>query len=114
MADDPQVRAGTRYDALRIVAIGDPATAIGHLKKYLIEDADRQLQMGAVSGLADVESPAVTESLINSLSFLKNRNRQLCIEGLLRTEARSDALKQAMAKNKNLVQPDEIESLRKR
>jgi hypothetical protein len=66
------------------------------------------------AALVDPYRQALELNGVADLSFLDNRNRQLCIEGLLRTEARSDALKQAMAKNKNLVQPDEIESLRQR
>jgi hypothetical protein len=85
---------------------------IEHLKKYLIEGADRQLQMGAVSGLSDIESIAVTDLLIESLSFLGKRNRQLAIEALLRTETRTAVLQMAVTKSKDLIQIDELESLR--
>jgi hypothetical protein len=111
MADDSNVRAGTRYDALRIVALSDPSTAIPHLEKYLKHDSLRQLQMGAVSGLADIETPAVSGLLIQSLSFLKNKNRQLAIEALLRTHTRCDALQRATRENQNLVKTDELETL---
>ena len=70
---------------------------------------DRQLQMGAVSGLADIESPQVAPLLIDGLVFLDERNRKLAIEGLLRTEGRRVALEQAMAKDKNLVRSGELE-----
>ncbi|MDE0865333.1 MAG: neutral/alkaline non-lysosomal ceramidase N-terminal domain-containing protein [Rubripirellula sp.] len=112
MADDSNVSAATRYDALRIVALSDPSTAIPHLEKYLKHDSLRQLQMGAVSGLADIETPAASGLLIQSLSFLKNKNRQLAIEALLRTQARCDALKRATRKHQKLVNTDELESLR--
>jgi putative heme-binding domain-containing protein len=111
MADDSQVRPGTRYDALRMVALAKPATAIPHLKRYLTNDADRQLQMGAVSGLADIDQPQVTGPLLESLSFLKDRNRQLAVEALLRNPQRSDALLQAMTDTPAIVSRQQLVSL---
>lgn len=108
MAEDENVRLGTRYDALRIIALSDPSTAIGHLSTYLSEDSDRQLQMGAVSGLSDIESSEVAPLLISSLSFLDARNRKLAIAGLLRTEKRRAKLQQAMDEDKKLVRPSEL------
>ncbi len=96
MADDKNVRAGTRYDALRMVALMDEDVAIPHLLRYLTRDADHQLQMGAVSGLADIPSTAVITPLAQSLSWLKGRSRFLAIEGLLRTDARAAALAKLM------------------
>jgi HEAT repeat protein len=93
---------------MRIIAMSEPSIAIEILKTYLNEDVDRQLQMGAVSGLADIESPQVAPLLIDALAFLDERNRRLAIEGLLRTEGRRVALEQAMAKDQKLVRSGEL------
>ena len=45
------------------------------------------------------------------ISFLKNKNRQLAIEALLRTHTRCDALQRATRENRNLVKTDELETL---
>lgn len=112
MADDEQVRGGTRYDALRMIALADPEAAIPHLKRYLREGIDRELQMGAVSGLADIDSQQVPQSLIESLAHLERRNRKLAIEALLRTESRTDALITALAQGDARVVIEEIQSQR--
>jgi hypothetical protein len=91
MADDAKVKPGTRYDALRMIAL-DPAKAnLAQLGKYLT-DANAELQMGAVSGLADVDDPAATEHLIAALPRLTKGNQVLALDALLRTESRTDAL----------------------
>ncbi|MEZ6133169.1 MAG: neutral/alkaline non-lysosomal ceramidase N-terminal domain-containing protein [Planctomycetaceae bacterium] len=100
MADDTSVRNGTRYDALRIVALQDEAIAVPFLKKYFTPDTNSELQMGAVSGLCDIDSDTVIPLLIDSLSFLEGPNRRLAIEGLLRTDARATALTQQIQSKK--------------
>lgn len=50
MADNAKVRSGTRYDALRMVAMLPWQDCHERLEKYL-RDGPRELQMGAVSGL---------------------------------------------------------------
>ena len=57
MADDEKVPTGTRYDALRIVALDSWKDAEPRLTKYLAKSANAELQQGAVSGLMDVEDP---------------------------------------------------------
>ncbi|WP_417735917.1 neutral/alkaline non-lysosomal ceramidase N-terminal domain-containing protein [Rosistilla oblonga] len=111
MADDDAVKNGTRYDALRIVALDDPEKAIPHLKRYLGADINGELQMGAVSGLADIDAPQIAALLIESLPGLTARNRQLAIEGLLRTPTRREALKAAFAKDAKLLTAEEAKQL---
>jgi putative membrane-bound dehydrogenase-like protein len=111
MAHDDQVRAGTRYDALRMVALMDEKTAVPHLVKYLSKGTDPELQMGAVSGLVDVESTDAIVALTTSLSYLESRNRYLAIEGLLRTTERADALRALLQKGNLVLQPQERQSL---
>gem|GEM_PF-875312 len=93
MANNEQVKTGTRYDALRMVALMDPDVAVPRLLRYLTKDANRELQMGAVSGLVDIESSTVIAPLTDSLKYLEGRNRYLAIEGLLRTDKRADSLR---------------------
>ena len=112
MSENPRIRTGTRYDALRMVALLDPSQAIPHLQKYLGPKTPTELQMGAVSGLVDVESPDSTQLLIGALSYLAGRNRQLALEGLLRTELRSDALAKHIKSGQLTLTENEFLTLR--
>lgn len=98
MADAEKVPAGTRYDALRIVALDDWMTAEPRLTKYLAKDANAELQQGAVSGLVDADDAAVGELLTKSLPDLTENNRKLAVEGLRRTSARCTALLDAIGR----------------
>jgi putative membrane-bound dehydrogenase-like protein len=92
MADDEQVPHPTRYDALRMIPLADWKEAEPALTKYLAKNAHAELQMGAVSGLADVERKEVGPILVNALPDLTAANRKLAISGLLRTPERAAAL----------------------
>ncbi len=85
MADNTAVKPGTRYDALRMVALRDAQIAIPQLKKYLTAEAPNALQMGAVSGLADINSSDAASLLTDALKFLTGRNRELAVDGLRRS-----------------------------
>ena len=97
MADNEQVKQGTRYDALRMIAMQGWETAGPQLLRYLEEGQPDELQMGAVSGLCDVRSSQVVEPLIAALPRLSDRNRQLAVAGLVRTADRANALLDAIA-----------------
>ncbi|MCA9049819.1 MAG: HEAT repeat domain-containing protein, partial [Planctomycetaceae bacterium] len=96
MADSPAVRPGTRYDALRMVALRDHEQAVPHLLRYITEDTPRELQMGAVSGLGDMPSEPAATAMAAALDYLQGRNRQLAIEALLRTDGRTELLQQRL------------------
>ena len=98
MAEDTAVRNGTRYDALRMVACGDWELARPLLAKYLGKGMNAELQMGAVSGLADCDSPAVPALLIEAFPGLTPKNRSLAIGALLRSDSRKAALVEALEK----------------
>lgn len=87
MSDDESVKAGTRYDALRMIAMKGWSGAGAQLEKYATS-ANQELQMGAVSGLADIPDPPATAALISALPHLTARNRALALEGLVRSENR--------------------------
>jgi hypothetical protein len=106
MADDEKVATGTRYDALRLIAMDDFAKRGERLAKYLAKGVHDELQMGAISGLADVESPKVAELLLAGVSHYSPGNRRLAIDALLRTEARTVALLDALEQGK--VQPAQL------
>jgi hypothetical protein len=107
MADNEKVPTGTRYDALRIIALDDAAKAISGLKKYLPPGSNEELQMGAVSGLVDVKHSEATERLASSLSHLKRENLRLAIDGLLRTPERAALLLTQLEAGK--LKPDSLD-----
>jgi putative membrane-bound dehydrogenase-like protein len=92
MADDARTPAGTRYDALRMVALDDWKRAEPRLAKYLPTGTNAELQQGAVSGLVDVEGAGATALLVKSLPDLTPGNRAFALAGLVRTPARAATL----------------------
>ncbi len=100
MADDESVMTGTRYDALRIVALRDWSVAKPQLEKYLQEGVHDELQMGAVSGLADVRDAEAAEMLIGAYEYLSAHNRKLALEGMLRDDAKILLTLQAIESSK--------------
>ena len=77
MAESQKVPTGTRYDALRMIALRGWDAAGPGLTKYLPKSAHPELQMGAVSGLVDVERPEVAGLLVKALPDLDDANRKL-------------------------------------
>lgn len=88
MSDDAEVRAGTRYDALRMIAIAPWADHGEQLAGYLTDD-NAELQMGAVSGLSDMPAAEAGQAIIAAVSNLNEHNRALALDALLRTGPRS-------------------------
>jgi hypothetical protein len=97
MADDPKVPTGTRYDALRMIALAKWDRAEPALARYLKKDAHPELQQGSVSGLGDVEHPQAAEMLLKGLADVTPDNRNLAVAALLRTPERAKALLEAVA-----------------
>ena len=98
MADAEKVPTGTRYDALRIVALDEWKRAEPRLIPYLAKTANAELQQGAVSGLVDVDDAGATAVLVKALPDLTAGNRKFAIAGLLRTPERATALLEALEK----------------
>jgi hypothetical protein len=96
MADSEAVPPGTRYDALRIVALDDWTAARPRLETYLAKSANAELQQGAVSGLVDVEHADAAGLLVKALPGLTPGNRAFAVAGLLRTPGRVAALLDAV------------------
>jgi putative heme-binding domain-containing protein len=104
LAENPKVPPGTRYDALRIIALDTWEKRGGQLTKYLAAGTHPELQMGAVSGLSDLDAPPVAEKLLAGMDGYTANNRKLAIDALLRTESRTAALLAALEKKQ--LNPD--------
>jgi len=114
MADDERVRKGTRYDALRIIPMNPSQLHLDQLHKYLPIGVDAELQMGAVSGLSDVDLPVVTNWLKEKLANFNTNNRRLAIEALGRNDDRLAGLLDAIESelvNKSEVSKSVIDGL---
>jgi hypothetical protein len=114
MADNDAVRSGTRYDALRILGVDDFENRGEQLKKYLT-DNDAELQMGAISGLSDMESDDVAPALLASFSDYTESNRKLAIDALLRTAQRRALLLKAVESGQvspAMLTPEQVVKLR--
>lgn len=92
MADDAKVPTGTRYDALRLVALDTWEKAGPRLTPYLAKGAHAELQQGAVSGFSDVDRAEAAALLAKALPDLTAGNRALAVAALLRTPARMEVL----------------------
>lgn len=97
MADDEKIATGTRYDALRIVAMDDSKPRHEQLIRYLAKGTHDELQMGAISGLSDVESEIVPSALLENLGHFNDENRGLALDALIRTDFRTLKLLDAIA-----------------
>ena len=96
MADDQKVPTGTRYDALRMIALQPWEKRGAQLVRYLSKDSHSELQMGAVSGLVDMPVKQAGGELIKALHYLEGQNRDLALEGLLRDDSRRTLLLDAL------------------
>jgi putative membrane-bound dehydrogenase-like protein len=96
MADNESVRTGTRYDALRMIALDAWDQRGPQLQKYLAKGVHNELQMGAISGLSDVDKPEVATLFLGGFAHYSEGNRKLALDALVRTEARIDALLDAI------------------
>jgi putative membrane-bound dehydrogenase-like protein len=114
VADDPQVPVGTRYDALRMIAVDSWDRRGAQLLRYLRPGLHPELHMGAISGLSDLQSPHVGRHLLAALPHLSAENRKLAVESLLRTRDRIqvllDALEQGTA-DKGWLSPEQKRQL---
>lgn len=67
MADDAHVRAGTRYDALRMLGATKWETSGKKLAGYL-DDANAELRKGALAGLVDMASPDAARTVLPKIA----------------------------------------------
>jgi hypothetical protein len=100
MADNDKVADGTRYDALRIVPLLGWKKVGPQLRRYLAKGTNEELQMGAISGISDVDVPAVGPILADGFANFSADNRRITFSALLRTDERIRVLLDAMAEGK--------------
>lgn len=113
MAGDVNVKQGTRYDALRMIALLPWAKASEPLARYLTPGTPSELMQGAVSGLADVPHPEAAVLLARSLPHLEEPLHELAVNGLLRVEGDMNYLIAAIEAGR--IAPNEIaEGLRQK
>lgn len=115
MSDNESVPAGTRYDALRIVAMLDWSKSRIPLNRYLQKGVNDELQMGAISGLSDVQEAEVASMLIKAFADFSAGNQQLALEALLRTDDRCLALLDALSETRlpaDLISHEKVKALR--
>jgi hypothetical protein len=116
MADNEKVPAGTRYDALRILGVDTWERRGKQLAKYLGKGVNAELQMGAISGLGDMNVAQVGPLLVAGLAHFPAGNRKLALAALLRTEARAAVLIEGLEKGTVKAEwlgKEHIEALRK-
>jgi hypothetical protein len=89
MADNPQVRTGTRYDALRMIAMESWDERGAQISRYLAKGTDDELQMGAISGMNDMPAAESGRLLLENLAHYSEGNRGLALDALLRTGPRA-------------------------
>ena len=99
MADKESIRTGTRYDALRMIALDDWQQRGPQLQKYLAKGVHNELQQGAISGLSDIDRPEVASLLLGGIAHYSEGNRKLALDALVRTESRMVALVDAIEKS---------------
>jgi hypothetical protein len=100
MADNPRVRPGTRYDALRMLGVESWDRRGAQLFRYLLRGVNAELQQGAISALADVPSPSTGPALLVGIGYYSRNNLNFALDALLRDESRVGALLDAVAEGR--------------
>ncbi len=100
MAADDSVSSGTRYDALRMIAMLPWAHAQAPLARHLQPGSHPELQQGSVSGLLDIPDPAALSLLLEFLPGLAESNRKIALETLENNPARRPDLLAAIRAGK--------------
>jgi hypothetical protein len=99
MADQEPTPQGTRYDALRMLALLPWSLSREPLLRYLQPGVPHELQMGAVSGLVDVPHEEAALELHQALGHLAEDLRGLAVDGLTRPAA-TEGLRSALQSGK--------------
>ncbi|MEI6324616.1 MAG: hypothetical protein WCO91_04140, partial [Gemmataceae bacterium] len=100
MTDNDKIKTGTRYDALRMIAMEGFDKRGAQLQKYLALGTDDELVMGAVSGLSDIPNEKVAGILVGVLARLNQENRNMALGGLVRNAQRARVLLDALEAGK--------------
>lgn len=98
MADNIKIKEGTRYDALRIIAMQPWEVCGTQLKNYLKPGTSEELQAGAISGALDVPEAAAIDAVLTHVMTYPPANRDLALDGALRTKLGQKAVLLALLK----------------
>lgn len=96
MADNAKTPSGTRYDALRMLGVEPWERRGKQVSGYLAKGTHDELQMGAISALADIDAPESAAALLAGFRNYSPHNRNLAVDALLRSEERRMRLRQAI------------------
>ncbi|MBL8818061.1 MAG: neutral/alkaline non-lysosomal ceramidase N-terminal domain-containing protein [Planctomyces sp.] len=96
MSDNEMVRSGTRYDALRMIAMESFEVHGRQLVRYLSPCINDELQMGAISGLSDMAAADAGIAIAENIGHFSDYNRTLAVAALLRTTPRTQRLLKAI------------------
>lgn len=83
MVEQESVPQGTRYDALRMIALRPWSDCQTQLKNYLRAEVPHELQQGSVSGLADVPNLEALFALQKAFDYLPADLKNLAIDSLV-------------------------------
>jgi gluconolactonase len=92
-AYDTGIPAGTRYDAIRVLAMLPAQEALAKITPFLDDNnpdpaVKEELQMGAVSALSDIEHPGMFEPFLAAYAKLALGNQALAREAMQRSDQR--------------------------
>jgi sugar lactone lactonase YvrE/dienelactone hydrolase len=97
-AFNPKIPAGTRYDAIRILAMLPAEQAVGKIRPFLdlqgpvwtgLDAAAKdELQMGAISALSDIDAPEMFDPMLSTYSKFSYGNQKLATQAMQRTDQR--------------------------
>jgi putative membrane-bound dehydrogenase-like protein len=114
MTADEKTPPGTRYDAMRMLGTESWEKRGAELTPYFAKETNPELQMGAISALADMRSPDANTALIKSLPGLQSANIDLAINALFQNDESTRQLLEAIASKKvnpTLLNRDRINQL---
>ncbi len=117
MADDPKVKNGTRYDALRMLGVEPWDLRGAQLVRYLAKGTDNELMQGAISALGDVHEhgKVVALVLLSGFEHDSKGNQNFALDALLRDPTRTDVLLDAIQAGRVTAKhlgPKRVEALR--
>ncbi len=96
MTDNEKVRTGTRYDALRMIAMESWEERGAQISRYLAKGINDELQMGAISGMSDMPAAESGRLLLENFAHYSDYNKSMAIDAMLRTIPRTQRLLNAI------------------
>lgn len=105
-AEDTNVRSGTRYDAIRLLALSQWEAAKPVLSKYIQPNSQIDLIHGSIDGLADSPHPEAAVILCMAYNELPERLKGFAQRGLLRVDGNKQYLLTAI--DEGLISPKAV------